>query len=143
MSASAGEAAAASSSQTRVALPALQRHGGAGVSVGTLPKPVFALQLEGETLWQRLGVAFNVRYFSPTQKLLPSAQGADLRALGAGVAGIFRPSPLWEARLGFAAQRLSAHGVGSAHNADDTAWAAGPTLASASSRSSCDPFGRV
>ena len=101
---------------------------GAGVSLGTLPKPVLTLELEGETLWQRLGVAFNVRYFAPTEKLLKSSQGADLKALGVGVAGIFRPSQLWQARLGFAVQRLSAHGVGSAHNADDTAWAAGPTL---------------
>lgn len=101
---------------------------GAGVAVGTLPRPVLALELEGETLWQRLGVALHLRYLSPTEKLLESGQGADLSALGAGVAGIFRPSPLWQARLGFAAQRLAAHGKGSAHNTDDTAWAAGPTL---------------
>jgi hypothetical protein len=101
---------------------------GAGVSVGTLPKPVFALELEGESLWQRFGVALNLRHLSPTQKLLATKQGADLSAFSGGVAGIFRPSRRWEARLGFAAQRLAAHGVGSAHNADDTAWAAGPTL---------------
>ena len=101
---------------------------GAGVSVGTLPKPVFALELEGESLWQRFGVALNLRYLSPTEKLLATKQGADLSAFSGGVAGIFRPSRLWQARLGFAAQRLAAHGVRIAHNADDTAWAAGPTL---------------
>jgi hypothetical protein len=49
--------------------------------------------------------------------------------LGASISGIFRPSRLWEARLGFAAQQLSGEGTGSiVQPHGDSAWAAGPTL---------------
>jgi hypothetical protein len=102
---------------------------GAGFNVGTLPHPVFALELEGKAAWQYLGVSVNVRYLSPTTKLDEQQKGVELRALGAGVTGLFRPSRFWEARLGFAAQRLAGHGVGSiTQRHDDTVWAAGPTL---------------
>jgi hypothetical protein len=70
-----------------------------------------------------------LRYLFPTTKLDQQQKGVELRALGAGVTGLFRPSRLWEARLGFAAQRLSGHGAGSiTQSHDDTVWAAGPTL---------------
>lgn len=102
---------------------------GAGLNVGTLPHPVLALELEGKAFWQYLGVSVNVRYFAPTKKLDEQRKGVELQALGAGVTGLFRPSRLWEARLGFAAQRLSGHGAGSiTQTHDDTVWAAGPTL---------------
>lgn len=102
---------------------------GAGINVGTLPHPVLALELEGKAFWQYLGVSMNVRYLFPTTKLDEQQKGVELQALGAGVAGLFRPSRLWEARLGFAAQRLSGHGAGSITKThDDTVWAAGPTL---------------
>jgi hypothetical protein len=102
---------------------------GAGLNVGTLPHPVFALELEGKAFWQYLGVSINVRYLSPTTELDEQQKGVELQALGAGVTGLFRPSRLWEARLGFAAQRLSGHGAGSiTKRHDDTVWAAGPTL---------------
>jgi hypothetical protein len=96
--------------------------------VGTLPHPVLALELEGKAFWQYLGVSANVRYFAPTKKLDEQQKGVELQALGAGVTGLFRPSRLWEARLGFAAQRLSGHGVGITQSHDDTVWTAGPTL---------------
>jgi hypothetical protein len=102
---------------------------GAGFNVGTLPHPVFALELEGKAVWRYLGASVNVRYLSPTTKLDEQQKGVELQALGAGVTGLFRPSRFWEARLGFAAQRLSGHGAGSiTQSHDDTVWAAGPTL---------------
>ena len=102
---------------------------GAGLNVGTLPHPVFALELEGKAYWQYLGVSMNVRYLFPTTKLDEQQKGVELRALGAGVSGLFRPSRLWEARLGFAVQRLSGQGAGAiTRSHDDTVWAAGPTL---------------
>lgn len=102
---------------------------GGGLSVGTLPHPVLALELEGKTYWQYLGVSVNVRYFAPTKKLDEQRKGVELQALGAGVTGLFRPSRLWEARLGFAAQRLSGHGAGTIiQTHDDAVWTAGPTL---------------
>jgi hypothetical protein len=39
-----------------------------------------------------------------------------------------RPSRFWQARLGFAAQRLSGSGVHIASTQDSSVWAAGPTL---------------
>ena len=102
---------------------------GAGVALGTLPHPVLALELEGKAYWQYLGVSVNVRYFAPTEKRDARDKSVELQALGAGVAGVFRPSRHWEARLGFAAQRLSGRGGGSiTQRHTDTVWAAGPTL---------------
>jgi hypothetical protein len=102
---------------------------GAGVALGTLPHPVLALELEGKAYWQYLGLSANVRYFAPTEKRDAQDKSVELQALGAGVAGVFRPSRKWEARLGFAAQRLSGRGGGSITKSHaDTVWAAGPTL---------------
>ena len=109
--------------------PRLSVGAGAGINVGTLPHPVLALELEGKAFWQYLGVSVSVRYLSPTTKLDAQQKGVELQALGAGVTGLFRPSRLWEARLGFAAQRLSGHGAGSiTQRHEDTVWTAGPTL---------------
>ncbi len=102
---------------------------GAGVVLGTLPHPVLALELEGKTYWAHLGVSVNLRYLSPTQKIDDQQKRVDLQALSAGVSGLFRPSRLWEARLGFAAQRLSGQGAGSiTQSHQDSVWVAGPTL---------------
>jgi hypothetical protein len=102
---------------------------GAGLSVGTLPSPVLALELESKALWRLWGVSANVRYLAPAERIDKADKGVKLQALGAGIAGIFRPSRLWEARLGFAAQRLSGEGTGSITKTQvDSAWAAGPTL---------------
>jgi hypothetical protein len=109
-------------------LPRFAVDAGVGLNLGTLPKPVLALELEGKTLWRYWGVSLNLRYLAPSQKLESSSKGVKLQALGAGVAGIFRPSRLWEARLGFAAQRLSGQGAGVTDPQTDSAWAAGPTL---------------
>lgn len=102
---------------------------GAGLALGTLPHPVLALELESKAYWQYLGVSVNLRYLAPTQKVDDQAKRVDLQALGAGVTGLFRPSRQWEARLGFAAQRVSGQGAGSiAQRHQDTVWLAGPTL---------------
>jgi hypothetical protein len=101
---------------------------GGGINVGTLPKPVLALELESKLSWQRWGLGASLRYYAPAEHLDAQNKGATLQALGAGITGIFRPSRLWEARLGFAAQRLSGQGAGVTKPADDSAWAAGPTL---------------
>jgi len=102
---------------------------GVGLALGTLPHPVLALELESKALWQYLGVSLSVRYLSPTAKVDDQAKKVELQALGAGVAGLFRPSRYWEARLGFAAQRLSGQGAGSiAERHQDSVWTAGPTL---------------
>ena len=102
---------------------------GAGLNVGTLPRPVLALELEGKAFWRYLGVSVNVRYLAPTKKVDEQKKRVELQALGAGVSGLFRPSRLWEARVGVAAQRLSGQGAGSiTQSHDDTVWAAGPTL---------------
>lgn len=102
---------------------------GAGLNLGTLPNPVPAVELETKLHWQALGVALNLRYLSPTQKLHASDEGAHFRAWSAGVTGIFRPSRFWETRLGVAAQRLSGEGNQAiARPRKASTWAAGPTL---------------
>jgi hypothetical protein len=102
--------------------------GGAGASVGTLPKPVLAFEVEGQTLWRSWGIALHARYLLPADKLESNNQGATLDAWSLGVAGVLRPSRYWQARLGLAAQRLDGTGTGNAHNGSDSIWAAGPTL---------------
>lgn len=101
---------------------------GAGLAVGTLPKAVLALELEGKVLWRHLGVSASLRALLPAERRDPNRQGADLYALGAGVTGIFRPATDWEARLGFAVQRLSGKGFGLNQGYSASVWAAGPTL---------------
>lgn len=102
---------------------------GAGLALGTLPHPVLALELESKAFWQYLGVSVNLRYLAPTEKVDSQAKSVELQALGAGVTGLFRPSRHWEARLGFAAQRLSGQGAGSiTQRQQDSVWLAGPTL---------------
>ena len=102
---------------------------GVGLSAGTLPKPVLALELESKLLWKSWGVAAGLRYYAPAQHLDQSNKGVNLQALGTAVSGVFRPSRFWEARLGFAAQRLSGQGTGRINQPlGDSAWAAGPTL---------------
>jgi len=103
---------------------------GIGLNVGTLPRPVLALELESKALWRYLGVSLSLRYLSPTtETVVADDKGVRLHAFGAGVSGIFSPSPVWEARLGFAAQRLSGDGTGSIiRKGTDSTWAAGPTL---------------
>ena len=109
--------------------PRLSVGAGAALAFGTVPKPVLAFELEGKTLWQRFGVGANLRYLLPALKIDVEGKHLNVRAWGAGVTGIFRPSRLWEARLGFAAQRLSGEGgAGIAKPESDSAWAAGPTL---------------
>lgn len=109
------------------ARPAFVVGAGAGFNAGTLPKPVLALELEGKALWHYLGVSANVRYLVSAEERDANDQGANLRAFGAGVTGIFRPSHSWEARLGVAGQRLSGRGLGSNRRYQDSVWAAGPT----------------
>lgn len=102
---------------------------GAGLSLGTLPHPVLSLELEGKAFWQYLGVSVNVRYLAKAEKRDAEDKSVELQAWGAGVAGVFRPSRQWEARLGFAAQRLSGRGGGSITQSHaDSVWAAGPIL---------------
>jgi len=102
---------------------------GAGLALGTLPHPVLALELESKAYWQYLGVSVNLRYLAPTEKVDAQAKSVELQALGAGVTGLFRPSRQWEARLGFAAQRLTGKGAGSiTQSHQDSVWLAGPTL---------------
>lgn len=101
---------------------------GAGLGAGTLPKPVLALELEGKARWRLLGLGVSVRYLLPAERTDDTRQGANLSALGVGLTGIFRPSPAWEARLGFAAQRLFGKGVGTDRGYSVGVWAAGPTL---------------
>jgi hypothetical protein len=102
---------------------------GAGLAFGTLPSPVLALELESKAYWQYLGLSVSLRYLAPTEKVDDQAKRVELQALGAGITGLFRPSRLWEARLGFAAQRLSGQGAGGiAQPLDDSVWVAGPTL---------------
>jgi len=102
---------------------------GGGVSIGTLPKPVLVLELESKLSWKYWGVGGSVRYYAPAEHIDTENKGVNLHAFGASISGIFRPSRLWEARLGFAAQQLSGEGTGSIVQTDgDSAWAAGPTL---------------
>jgi hypothetical protein len=102
---------------------------GLGVVLGTLPHPVLALELESKAFWQYLGVSMNLRYLAPSEKVDDQAKSVELQALGAGVTGLFLPSRQWEARLGFALQRLSGQGAGSiTQSHQDTVWTAGPTL---------------
>jgi hypothetical protein len=101
---------------------------GGGVNVGTLPHPTPTLELESQASWRSWGVALGVRYLMPSEKLDAEQRGAKLQAFGAHAAGIFRPSPAWQARLGFALQRVTGEGKGSLKTQTATIWTAGPTL---------------
>jgi len=112
-----------------VEYPRFTLSGGGGVNFGTLPKPALAFELEGQSLWRRWGVALQVRYLpfnSSTGSRGPRLEEAN--AVGLGSAVIFRPARRWQTRLGFAVQRLSGTGRGTASNRQDHVWAAGPTL---------------
>jgi hypothetical protein len=109
--------------------PRFTLSGGGGVSFGTLPKAAVAFELEGQSLWRHWGVAVQARYLpfnSSTGSTGPRLEEAS--AFGLGSAAIFRPARRWQTRLGFALQRLSGSGRGTASNRRDHAWAAGPTL---------------
>lgn len=109
--------------------PELSLAAGVGLSIGTLPDPVPAFELESKLLWRYVGASASLRYLFPADELTSSNKGVELRAWGVAASGIFRPSRLWEVRLGFAAQRLSGEGSGAiAQQGTDSAWAAGPTL---------------
>jgi hypothetical protein len=101
---------------------------GAGVNVGTLPRPAPSFELEAQALWRQWGAALGARYLLRTKELVDDARGATLQAAGGHAALIFRPSPAWQARLGFAAQLLLGDGQGSAKPQSAQVWAAGPTL---------------
>jgi hypothetical protein len=123
-------AKAPSSSPSR---PRFTLAAGAGVTVGILPPPVFAVDLESKALWRYWGVGLGLRYLAPGEQRDAAGRGVRLQAWGAGLTGIFRPSRSWEARLGFATQRLFGEGLLSEgaptfQGQEDTAWAAGPTL---------------
>jgi hypothetical protein len=109
--------------------PQLTVAAGAGLSVGILPEPVPAFELESKLLWRRFGVSAGLRYLLHADEMTTTRKGVVLRAAAFAASGVFRPSPLWEARLGLAAQRLAGEGRGSiAEQYDDSAWAGGPTL---------------
>jgi hypothetical protein len=100
-----------------------------GFTLGSLPKPVLALGLESKLMWQHFGVALDLRYLAPAEKRDENDKGVRLYGLGAGAAFFVRPAPRWDARLGFAAQRLTGVGTGRITvPQDDVSWTAGPTL---------------
>jgi hypothetical protein len=101
---------------------------GGGVNVGTLPHPTPTFELESQALWRYWGAALGVRYLLPSEKLDAEQRGASLQAFGAHAAGIFRPSHAWQARVGFAVQRVTGEGKGSLKTQTASVWAAGPTL---------------
>lgn len=108
--------------------PAFALAGGGGVTVGTLPPPVLTLELESQLLWRSWGVGLGLRYLAPGQTMNAPKPGVELQGAGAGVTGIFRPGRAWQARLGFAAQRLFGTGLRVAQPMSGAAWAGGPTL---------------
>jgi hypothetical protein len=116
-------AAATPSARPRFTLGA-----GAGANIGTLPKPTPVLELEGQALWRQWGLALGGRYLLPSEELVDDARGATLQAFGGHAAVIFRPARAWQARLGFAAQRLLGKGQGGQRPQSDEIWVAGPTL---------------
>lgn len=119
----------AATKPTGSARPRLALSAGGGVNVGTLPTPTPVVELEAQALWHDWGVALGARYLVPSKDLDQNDRGAKLQGFGAHLAGVFRPSPAWQARLGFAAQRLSGEGEGSLAVQTASVWAAGPTLA--------------
>lgn len=109
--------------------PQLTASAGAGVVVGSMPKPVLGLELESQVLWRRFGVALDLRYLAAAEKRDAEDKRVRIQGLGLGAAAVFRPAPRWEARLGFAVQRFSGRGEGAiAQPRDDVSWALGPTL---------------
>jgi hypothetical protein len=99
---------------------------GAGLSTGLLPKPAFALELEGRLEWKRVGLATGARFVAPREERDPKDYGVEVWALGADVVGLARPLSFLEMRLGFTAYRLAGTGIGSEAPGDDVAWVAGP-----------------
>ncbi len=122
-------APAAPPRSARPTYPLLAIAAGAGVVAGSLPKPVLGLELESKLLWQRFGVAFDLRYLSSAEERDAADKGVQIQGFGFGALGVFRPAARWEARLGLSAQRLSGIGRGRiAERREDVSWSLGPTL---------------
>ena len=73
-------------------------------------------------------MAGGVRYLRPSSEQDATGHGARVGGMGGYLAGSYSPWSWAQARLGFAAYRLSGTGLGSRERASDTAWEAGPTL---------------
>lgn len=112
-----------SGTQLRLGLSA-----GGGLHLGLAPHPSVAPEVEGQILFGRLGLGLAIRH-------LINAGDQDDQGLGVSVSGpaamlrvLYALAPAWRAGLGFGVVRLKGVGLGSADNAEDTAWSAGPTI---------------
>ena len=108
--------------------PRLALAAGVGVHLGTTPTATLLLELDGQLVWSRYGVAAGLRYLAPSSARDNRGHGVNVSGFGADVAGSFSPWPRVQGRAGLVLYRLSGAGRGSLHNQDDSAWNAGPIL---------------
>jgi len=109
-------------SQYRIAVAA-----GAGLHVGTTPKPTLLLEVDAQLRIARLGLASGVRYLASTSTI-EAGHGVSVSALGAFAAGTVEPWSSVQARLGVVGYRLFGTGFGGVQPAQDSAWEVAPLL---------------
>jgi hypothetical protein len=99
---------------------------GGGAHSGHSPKLVPLVELEAKVSASDFGGALGVRYLAPGSTLDDAGRGVEVEGVGVQLAGLYAPFPLFEARLGVGAFRLSGTGLGSPGDRSDTAWSGGP-----------------
>jgi hypothetical protein len=99
---------------------------GAGAHSGHSPKLVPTVELEARLSGSQFGGALGVRYIAPGSTLDDTGRGVEIEGAGLQLSGLYAPFPLFEARLGVGAFRLSGTGLGSPSDRSDTAWSGGP-----------------
>lgn len=124
-----GERPSEDSRAEPLAAQAGTRFGGAfgvGMNVGLQPAVALAFELEGRSLWGQFGVALAGRYLISSSERDDQGRGVSIDTWGAQVAGLYRPAPRWEMRIGTAGYRLFGHGIGTASDRAGGAWSLGP-----------------
>lgn len=101
---------------------------GAGLHVGTTPRPTLLLDLDAQLRWSHFGIAAGLRYLAPTSETDSEGHGARVSGAGAYAAGTFEPWPRVQGRLGLVGYRLFGTGLGSVQPTHDAVWEVAPTL---------------
>jgi hypothetical protein len=99
---------------------------GVGAHSGHSPDLVPLVELEAKLSASQFGGALGLRYLAPGSTLDGAGRGVEIEGAGLQLSGLYAPTPLFEARLGVGAFRLSGSGLGSPGDRSDSAWSGGP-----------------
>jgi len=128
------------SSASSFARPQVAFGAGGGVHVGTLPRATLLLEFDVQLQWRRFGGAAGFRYLLPTSTVDENGRGARIGAVGAYLAGVYEPWPRLQTRVGIAAYRFSATGLGTLEPRDGSGWELAPTLGASFTAFARPPF---